>query len=359
MLPKYRRVVEDLFEKKLLARRASARRRWRPASTCRRVGGAHVAGEGAVRQGEADRREHGASDLRPRRPAAVRRPRGFVFALAHEDDVRILRWKEKYDQIPENTKDPGLLKAKKDLLTQEADAEQREEVLDRGRFRAAEGRAAGKALQQGAAAVAAAGVPAEGLAGSRADPQRRAEAAARPAADRSGAEAACADAAGPARPGLCDSRPGSAAGVAAGVCAKAGRSQHGNSRGLSADSGDDDSEAGEPARLPGRASALWSVPHRIARYGGRGGADSAFRIRAGTAETTVEIRPRAERTTAGEIGDGEARSRIGEPRPDRGEAGAEPRIPRRKRRTFGKSGRRRWRRNSECSSTPRIPKCST
>ena len=32
---------------------------------------------------------------------------GFVFALAHEDDVRILRWKEKYDQIPENTKDPG------------------------------------------------------------------------------------------------------------------------------------------------------------------------------------------------------------------------------------------------------------
>ena len=28
--------------------------------------------------------------------------------------MRILRWKEKYDQIPEDTKDPGLLKAKKD-----------------------------------------------------------------------------------------------------------------------------------------------------------------------------------------------------------------------------------------------------
>ncbi|WP_390888677.1 hypothetical protein [Frigoriglobus tundricola] len=40
---------------------------------------------------------------------------GFVFAYPDEDDVRILRWKQQYDQIPENTKDPGLLKKKKDL----------------------------------------------------------------------------------------------------------------------------------------------------------------------------------------------------------------------------------------------------
>jgi len=33
--------------------------------------------------------------------------------LAHEDDVKIARWREKYDQIPEDTKDPGLRKAKK------------------------------------------------------------------------------------------------------------------------------------------------------------------------------------------------------------------------------------------------------
>ncbi len=38
---------------------------------------------------------------------------GFVLALPHEDDVKILRWKEKYDQIPEDTKDPNLIKAKK------------------------------------------------------------------------------------------------------------------------------------------------------------------------------------------------------------------------------------------------------
>lgn len=41
--------------------------------------------------------------------------KGYVFAIAHEDDVRLLRWQEKYDQIPENTKDPGLMKAKKAL----------------------------------------------------------------------------------------------------------------------------------------------------------------------------------------------------------------------------------------------------
>jgi hypothetical protein len=35
--------------------------------------------------------------------------------LAHEDDVKIARWREKYDQIPEDTKDPGLMRMKKDL----------------------------------------------------------------------------------------------------------------------------------------------------------------------------------------------------------------------------------------------------
>ena len=40
---------------------------------------------------------------------------GYVFAIPHEDDVKLLRWREKYDQIPEDTKDPGLRKAKKSL----------------------------------------------------------------------------------------------------------------------------------------------------------------------------------------------------------------------------------------------------
>ena len=40
---------------------------------------------------------------------------GFVYAVAHEDDVKIARWKEKYDQIPEDVKDPQLIRAKKKL----------------------------------------------------------------------------------------------------------------------------------------------------------------------------------------------------------------------------------------------------
>lgn len=40
---------------------------------------------------------------------------GYVFALAHEDDVKILRWKQKIDQIPEKTTDPKLRAARKKL----------------------------------------------------------------------------------------------------------------------------------------------------------------------------------------------------------------------------------------------------
>lgn len=40
---------------------------------------------------------------------------GYVFAVAHEDDVKLHRWQEKYDQIPEDTKDAGLRRAKKNL----------------------------------------------------------------------------------------------------------------------------------------------------------------------------------------------------------------------------------------------------
>lgn len=40
---------------------------------------------------------------------------GHVFALAHEDDVKIARAKQKMDQIPEDTKDPLLIKKRKQL----------------------------------------------------------------------------------------------------------------------------------------------------------------------------------------------------------------------------------------------------
>ncbi len=41
--------------------------------------------------------------------------RGYVVALAHEDDVKIAKWKKQIDQIPEDTRDPNLIRARKNL----------------------------------------------------------------------------------------------------------------------------------------------------------------------------------------------------------------------------------------------------
>ncbi|MCH8053894.1 MAG: DEAD/DEAH box helicase [Planctomycetes bacterium] len=40
---------------------------------------------------------------------------GYVYSLAHEDDVKIHKWKKKYEQIDPRSKDPGLMRARKQL----------------------------------------------------------------------------------------------------------------------------------------------------------------------------------------------------------------------------------------------------
>jgi superfamily II DNA/RNA helicase len=114
LLPKYRRVVEDLFEKKLLA-----------VAVCTETlaAGINLPARSVVLT-TLVKGPHGKEKLVDASTAhqifgRAGRPqfddRGFVFALAHEDDVRILRWREKYDAIPEDTRDPALIKAKKAL----------------------------------------------------------------------------------------------------------------------------------------------------------------------------------------------------------------------------------------------------
>jgi superfamily II DNA/RNA helicase len=114
LLPKYRRVVEELFEKKLLS-----------VAVCTETlaAGINLPARSVVLTSLV-KGPHGKEKLIDASTAhqifgRAGRPqfddRGFVFALAHEDDVRILRWKEKYDAIPEDTRDPGLIKAKKAL----------------------------------------------------------------------------------------------------------------------------------------------------------------------------------------------------------------------------------------------------
>ncbi len=41
--------------------------------------------------------------------------RGYVFVLAHEDDVKIEKWKKKYERIDPKSKDPGIMRARKQL----------------------------------------------------------------------------------------------------------------------------------------------------------------------------------------------------------------------------------------------------
>src|SRR5947209_7659494 len=114
LLPKYRRVVEELFQRKLLA-----------VVVCTETlaAGINLPARSVVLS-TLVKGPHGKEKLIDASSAhqifgRAGRPqfddRGFVFALAHEDDVRILRWREQYDRIPEATRDPGLLKAKKAL----------------------------------------------------------------------------------------------------------------------------------------------------------------------------------------------------------------------------------------------------
>ncbi len=61
--------------------------------------------------------------------------RGYVFVLAHEDDVRIHKWREKYDRIDPKTKDPGLLRMRKQLERKRPTRRKTEQYWTEGQFR--------------------------------------------------------------------------------------------------------------------------------------------------------------------------------------------------------------------------------
>jgi superfamily II DNA/RNA helicase len=115
LLPRYRRVVEALFQEKLLT-----------VCVCTETlaAGINLPARSVVLttlvKGPKDRKRLIDASSAQQMFGRAGRPQfdkeGHVYALAHEDDVKINKWKEKYDQIPEDTKDPGLMQAKKKLL---------------------------------------------------------------------------------------------------------------------------------------------------------------------------------------------------------------------------------------------------
>ena len=114
ILPKYRRVVEDLFQRKLLS-----------VAVCTETlaAGINLPARSVVLptilKGPPGDKKLIDSSTAHQIFGRAGRPqfddRGFVFALAHPDDVKIARFREKYDSIPEDTKDPKLREAKKKL----------------------------------------------------------------------------------------------------------------------------------------------------------------------------------------------------------------------------------------------------
>jgi superfamily II DNA/RNA helicase len=114
VLPKYRRIVEDLFQKKLLS-----------ICVCTETlaAGINLPARSVVLptilKGPPKKLKLIEASSAHQMFGRAGRPqyddRGYVFALAHEDDVKILRAQEKLNQIPEDTKDPGLMKMRKQL----------------------------------------------------------------------------------------------------------------------------------------------------------------------------------------------------------------------------------------------------
>ncbi len=115
LLPKYRRVVEELFEKKLLS-----------VALCTETlaAGINLPARSVVItslvKGPFGKEKLIDASTAHQIFGRAGRPQfdteGHVYALPDEDDVRIVKWKRQFDQIPADTKDPGLLKAKKTLL---------------------------------------------------------------------------------------------------------------------------------------------------------------------------------------------------------------------------------------------------
>ena len=115
LLPKHKRVVEELFLERLL-----------PVVVCTETlaAGLNLPARSVVLpellKGPRDKRRllpsAGAHQMFGRAGRPQFDTQGHVYALAHEDDVKIARYQKRIDAIPEDTKDPQLMRARKRLV---------------------------------------------------------------------------------------------------------------------------------------------------------------------------------------------------------------------------------------------------
>lgn len=60
---------------------------------------------------------------------------GYVYVFAHEDDAKIAKWKQRYDKIDPNSKDPGLMRMRKDLERKRPSRRSTEQYWSHGQFK--------------------------------------------------------------------------------------------------------------------------------------------------------------------------------------------------------------------------------
>jgi len=149
VLPKYRRIVEELFQQKLLS-----------VAVCTETlsAGINLPARSVVLptilKGPTGKKRLMDASSAHQIFGRAGRPQydkvGYVFALPHEDDVKLARWKEKYDRIPENTKDPVLLKMRKELERKKPTRSPHEQYWTKEQFEKLQRSPPGKLASRGA-----------------------------------------------------------------------------------------------------------------------------------------------------------------------------------------------------------------
>ena len=309
LLPKYRRIVEELFQHKLLS-----------IAMCTETlsAGINLPARSVVLpsiiKGPPEKKKllepSAAHQIFGRAGRPQFDKQGYVYVLAHEDDVRIARWREHFDQIPADTKDPGPAEGEEEPGAEAAQAPRLGTVLERGPVPEAGGRPGRQALQPRAAALAAAGLHARRLARNRPDPPPGGQAADGLAATGAwpagaGPHVVDASSGGLRAAGARAAGEGRAAASAAGGAEEGGpgdrvandrRSRAGPAAGPSLPAGGrpSDARAGQVDRAAERQSALRGLSRRAIGHRRSRRADPGPGKRAGAAALGGAFRPRAE-----------------------------------------------------------------
>ncbi len=134
VLPKHKEIVENLFARKLI-----------PYVVCTETlaAGINLPARSVVLI-TLLKGKHGEKKLIPPSSAhqmfgRAGRPqfdtKGYVFAVAHDDDVKINKWRKRYEQIDPRSKDPGIMRMRKQLERKRPTRRKTEQYWSEGQFK--------------------------------------------------------------------------------------------------------------------------------------------------------------------------------------------------------------------------------